>query len=368
MNLVKSLVLVVICMSPLLVSAQDFKFKSLAEAKVTPVKSQDRTGTCWAYSTISFIEAEIMKMGGPALNLSEMFIVKHAYDAKAKQYVLLHGMGNFSQGGQAHDVTNVIDQFGFVPEEDYYGKIDTSKMHNHSELASVMKVMLDDFMEQKNASPSATWYSNISSVSANYLGELPDQVQFNKRTYSPVEFAKALGIEKDNYIELSSYNHHPFYKLFDLEVPDNWSHDRYYNLPIDELMKVMKETLEAGYTFVWDGDVSEKFFSHKEGVALLPIDDSLGFVPQKEQEVSQEGRQEAFYSWQATDDHLMHIVGMAKDQNGTVYFKTKNSWGNKKNPYEGYLYMSEAYVRMNTVAIMLNKASLSKEVSKKLFK
>ena len=356
------------CLSSLIISAQEFQFETVAESKVSPVKSQDRTGTCWAYSTVSFIESEIMWLGGPELDLSEMYIVKHAYDAKAKQFVLLHGMGNFSQGGQAHDVMNVIDQYGFVQEENYFGQKDTSEVHNHTEMESTLKGMLKNYIGQKNATPSETWFANVNSVLTNYLGETPSEVKFNKRTYSPVQFAEALGVDKNNYIELSSYNHHPFYKPFDLEVPDNWSHDRYYNLPIDALIDVMKKALEEGRTIVWDGDVSEPFFSHKEGVAILPVDDSKGFVPQAEKEVTQADRQKAFYSWQVTDDHLMHIVGLAKDQNGTIYFKTKNSWGDKSNAYGGYLYMSEQYVRMNTVAVMLHKGALSKELSKKLFK
>lgn len=351
------------------VSAQDsFEFNSIAEIKTTPVKSQDRTGTCWAFSTISFVESEIMRMGGPELNLSEMFIVKHAYERKAQQYILLHGMGNFSQGGQSHDVMNVIGEYGFVPESDYRGKIDTSKIHDHSEMASTIKEMLDNYINQKDAAPSNIWYENVNAVLNNYLGETPKEIQFNKRIYTPFQFARGLGIVKENYIELTSYTHHPFYKKFDLEVPDNWSHDRYYNIPIDELLATMKQALQNGYSIVWDGDVSEPFFSHKNGLALLPVDNEAGFVPQKEKEVSQEDRQQAFYSWKATDDHLMHIVGIEKDKNGTVYFKIKNSWGTKKNPYHGYLYMSESYVRMNTVAIMLHKQAISKDLSKKLFK
>ncbi len=349
------------------VNAQDeFEFESIVETKTTPVKSQDKTGTCWAYSTISFIESEIMRMGGPELDLSEMYIVKHAYESKAKQYVLLHGMGNFSQGGQAHDVTNVIAEYGFVQEQDYWGRLDTSKMHNHSEMAQVMKTMLDNCIQAKHASPSDLWFFNISSLLTNYMGEVPSQIKYNKRDYTPIQFAQGLGFDKNNYIELTSYTHHPFYKEFDLEVPDNWSHDRYYNMPIDELIEIMKNALEKGYSFVWDGDVSEDFFSHKKGVALIPVDTSKEFVPQEEKEVTQEDRQKAFYSWKATDDHLMHIVGLAKDKNGTIYFKTKNSWGTKSNELGGYLYMSEQYVRMNTVAIMLHNKALDQKIYKKL--
>ncbi len=348
--------------------SQNFKFESIAENKVTPVKSQGQTGTCWAFSTISFLESEIMRMGGPELDLSEMYIVKHVYERKAKQYVYLHGMGNFSQGGQAHDVLNEVHDFGLVPEYAFSGKKDSTLAHNHYEMEASLKNLLHNYINQKNASPSQLWFENINSILLNYLGELPNEVNYKKRSYSPSEFAKGWGVEKAKYIELSSYTHHPFYSQFDLEVPDNWSHDRYYNLPVDELIEVMKTALNNGFTLVWDGDVSEDFFSHSKGLAIVPLDTAKGFVPQEEKQVTQDERQNAFFSWKATDDHLMHIVGLAKDQNGTIYFKTKNSWGTESNPYGGYVYMSEQYLRMNTVAIMLSKDALSKEVSKKIFK
>ncbi len=350
-------------------SAQEsFEFESFFEVKNTPVKNQGRTGTCWAFSSTSFVESEIMRMGGPELDLSEMYSVNFVYQQKARKYVMYHGMANFSQGGQAHDVFNVIAEHGFVPERDFSGLKDSALIHNHSELEMTMKGVLDNYINQKGAEPSELWFTNIQSILENYLGEVPTQTVFNKRTYSPTDYASGLGISKDNYVELTSYTHHPFYEQFDLEVPDNWSHDRYTNLPIDELIDVMKKAIQNGYSILWDGDVSEPFFSHKEGVAIVPVDVSKGFIPQEEVYVTQEARQKAFMSWKATDDHLMHIVGIAKDQNGTLYFKTKNSWGPNSNKYGGYLYMSESYVRMNTIAIMLNKQAIGKELAKTLFK
>ncbi len=368
MKIVKSTILLLLAFGLIgSVFAQDeFAFESITDVKTTLVKDQGLTGTCWAFSTISFVESEIMRMGGPELDLSEMYIVKHAYERKAQQYVFLHGKGNFSEGGQAHDVMNVIENYGFVQESDYPGRQDASMPHDHSEMVMTMKVMLDNYMEQKGAVPSDLWFTNIYSVLNNKLGESPKQIGFNKRSYSPVQFAQGLGIDHSNYIELSSYSHHPFYSLFDLEVPDNWSHDRYYNVPVGELVEAMKSALKKGYSLVWDGDVSEDFFSHREGVAFLPVDKKKGFVPQEEKNVTQEDRQKAFLSWQATDDHLMHIVGLAKDKNGTIYFKIKNSWGSDSNRIGGFLYMSEAYVRMNTVAVMLHKDALEKELTKKL--
>ncbi len=345
-----------------------YEFESFFEVKNTPVKDQQRTGTCWSYSTTSFIESEIMRMGGPELNLSEMYFVNYVYQQKARRYVMLHGMGNFSEGGQAHDVFNVIAKYGFVPEDDFSGLKDTLAIHNHTELEMTMKGVLDNYMKQRKPEPSELWFSVIQSVLSNYLGEVPSETVFNKRTYSPLEFASGLGIDRDNYIELTSYTHHPFYQPFDLEVPDNWSHDKYYNISIDELIDVMKKAIQNGYSIVWDGDTSDPFFSHRDGVAIVPVDKTKGFVPQEEIYITQDARQKSFMSWNTTDDHLMHIVGIVKDQNGSLYFKTKNSWGAESNSYGGYIYLSESYVRMNTIAIMLHKQAIGKDLSKLLFK
>lgn len=350
-----------------LLAQNENQYKTIADIETTRVKSQGRTGTCWAFSTISFIESEIIRMGGPTLNLSEMYIVRYAYLNKAKQYVYKHGMGNFSQGGQAHDVLKVIAQHGFVPESYYLGRENKNITHNHKELELVLKTMLDAYIEQKNAQPKKQWFDNINAILESELGATPRSVKFNNRKYSPLKFSDALGVKPDSYVELSSYSHHPYYKQFILEVPDNWSNDLYYNIKLDELIDTMKEALKQGYTFVWDGDVSEDFFSHKNSLAILPEVDSLGFVPQAEIQVTTEERQESFFNWKATDDHLMHVTGLVQDENGTIYFKTKNSWGKDSNDQGGYLYMSEAYMRMNTVAIMLHKDAINKELSKKLF-
>jgi len=338
------------------------EFTPVHDIKTTPVKSQDRTGTCWSYSTTSFIETEVIRLGGPELDLSEMYFVRHAYPEKARLYIMAHGKGNFSEGGQAHDVTNVIRNFGMATEEAYPGRRDVTKPHNHSELSSSQKALLDNYIQAKKASPSPVWYEVQSSVLDIYLGEVPVKVD-GKTTQ---EFAAAMNINADDYVELTSYSHHPYYKAFNLEVPDNWSDDHYYNLPLDELMAVMDNALENGFSFVFDGDVSEKFFSHKHGAALIPVDEEKGFAPQEEKKITQEVRQEAFLSWQSTDDHLMHITGLSKDQNGTKYYKTKNSWGTKRSDYGGYLHMSESYMRLHTVAIMVHKDALPKAIAKKL--
>nr|WP_319401049.1 C1 family peptidase [uncultured Carboxylicivirga sp.] len=339
-----------------------FEFTDVYNIKTTPVKSQDRTGTCWAFSTTSFVETEVIRLGGPSLDLSEMYFVRYVYPRKAQKYVMLHGKGNFSEGGLAHDVMNTIRQHGMATEEAYPGRRDVSQPHNHSEMVSSQKVLLDNFMDQRHATPGPVWFEVLGGVLDTYMGKLPEKVEGK----TPEEFAAKMKINPDDYIELTSYTNYPYYQLADLEIPDNWSHDRYYNVPLNELMEVINNALANGYSMAWDGDVSDKFFSHKNGVALVPVDESKGFEPQAEKEITPEIRQEAFMSWNSTDDHLMHITGMVKDQDGTVYYKTKNSWGEKSNAFGGYLNMSESYMRLHTVSVMIHKDALPKAIAKKL--
>ncbi|MBI9063077.1 MAG: aminopeptidase [Marinilabiliaceae bacterium] len=345
-----------------------FEFTPVHDIKTTSVKSQDRTGTCWSYSTTSFLETEVIRQGGPELDLSEMYFVRFAYPEKARLYTMVHGKGNFSEGGQAHDVMNVLKEHGMATEEAFPGRIDLTKPHNHSELASTQSAILDNYMKQRKTRPSQQWTEVLAAVLNIYMGELPETVELEGKDLSPVAFAGEMKINADDYVELTSYSHHPWYSAFSLELPDNWSHDNYYNLPLDELMQVMNHALENGYSFVWDGDVSEKFFQHKKGAAIVPQADDAEMKPQAEKSIDQAIRQEAFLSWNSTDDHLMHITGLSNDQEGTPYYKTKNSWGDKSNAFGGYLYMSESYMRLHTVAIMVHKDALPNAIAKKILK
>jgi bleomycin hydrolase len=322
----------------------------------TSVKSQGNTGTCWSFAMTSFLESELMRMGKGAFDLSEMYFVEKAYKDKARLFLLYQGNNNFTEGGQAHDVLNIVREYGLIPDTVLPGeKIDGKFQHRElvNELGEVVRKSnkwKKDF--------DATDTKSLDPVLEKNIGIIPDSINYKGRDYTPESFRDYLGINPDDYIELTSYSHHPFYKPFILEVPDNWSHDVYYNLPIDELMDVIDSSLGNGYTVCWDGDTSEKHFTAKKGKADLP-EDEIG-------KVDQELRQETFFNRRTTDDHLMHIIGLASDENGREFFNTKNSWGAESNDNQGFLYMSEDYVRLKTIAILVNRAAIPLEIAVKL--
>jgi bleomycin hydrolase len=288
--------------------------------------------------------------------------------------VRYHGLANFGPGGQAHDVINMIRDHGMVPESVYPGKNYGDTIHNHGELNRVLEDYLKGVVKGRKL--TTAWERGFNGIVHAYLGDEPASFTYDGKDFTPVSFRDHTGFNPDDYVELTSYSHHPFYQKMDLEVPDNWSHDLYYNLPIDDLMAVIDHALASGYSVAWDGDVSEKGFSHRNGVAILPATpwgqmskaeaDSAFKHPVKELQVTQEMRQTAFDDYATTDDHLMHLVGTARDANGTVYYMTKNSWGSESNDYGGYLMMSQPYVRLETLAILVHKDAVPKEIRKKL--
>ncbi len=372
------------------VKPEGFKFTSVADVPTTEVRNQESTGTCWAFATTSFIETELIRLGAGNIDLSEMFTVRHAYSQKALRYFRLHGKGNYSEGGQAHDVLNVVKEFGFVPETAYSGNEYQGEFHIHKEMVKSTKAMLDEIVKNPNRIITPVWKKSVNGVLDTYMGAAPEKIESNGQAISPVDYMNQTGFNPNDYIELTSYSHHPYYKEFNLEIPDNWSHDLYYNLPIDELMEVMDNALTNGYSVCWDGDVSEKGFSHRNGVAILPVANTKDMSnsdmekwtamsakekkaslykfdkPGSEKEVDQALRQSTFENYQTTDDHLMHLTGIVKDQNGTRYYKTKNSWAKTSNKMGGYLNMSESYVRLKTVAIMVHKDAIPAELKAKL--
>jgi len=347
-----------------------YKFKNVREIKNTPVENQQATGTCWSFATTSFIESELIRMGKDALDLSEMYFVRYAYLDKADNYLRLHGTANFGQGGQAHDVINVVKKYGFVPEDIYKGLNYGLEIHDHSELESVLKGFLDELIKIKK--PSQVWDDAFNAILDTYLGSEVKSFDYKGKSYTPVEFARSMNFNPEDYIELTSYSHAPFYSEFVLEVPDNWSFDRYCNIPVDDLVRVVDNALDNGYTVCWDGDVSEKGFSHTNGIAVVPEEkeksetETAFAAPVREKTVTQELRQENFNNFSTTDDHLMHLIGTAEDQNGSRYYLTKNSWGEERNTLRGKLYMSIPYVRLHTIAILVHKDAIPEDIKLKL--
>lgn len=373
----------------------EYKFEIIKDNDATEVVSQGRTGTCWSFSSLSFFESELMRMGKGKHNLSEMFIVRNAYLGKAENYLRMYGTFNFGQGGAFHDIPWVIERFGIVPEEVYAGLNYGSEIHNHEEMESMLRAMVENLAKKpQKGKLTANWKKAFLGVTDAYLGDLPKEnmeefkFTYQGKEYTPKSFANELGMKMDDYVSLTSYTHHPFYTQFVLEVQDNWAMKTGYNLPIDELFEVMEYSLKEGYTFAWGADVSEKGFSFRDGLAILPEDESTiskkgeddkyfnsagaekisnAFMqPVKEKWVTQEERQAAFDAQTTTDDHGMHITGLMKDQNGTKYFIVKNSWGTKHNDCDGYFYASFPYARYKTMNIQIHKDAIPKHIKKKL--
>jgi bleomycin hydrolase len=337
-------------------SAQKEKIKITKEIPTTSVKNQAMTGTCWCFATVSFFESELIRLGKGNYDLSEMYYVYKAYPMKAYDYYHYQGCTNFGEGGQAHDIMYLLKKYGAMPETAYSGLLNRN-MHNQLKMDDKLSRLMTKVVQQKTFENASKWNNSIDSIMTLEIGKPPATFVYQNKTYTPEEFGKTLGLNPDDYIELTSYIHHPFYKPFVLEVPDNWMYASYYNLPLDELMSVIDNAISKGFTVCWDGDVSdENSFGSNNGVAVP--DDG-------QKNISQEDRQKDFDNYSVTDDHLMHICGMAKDKKGGKYYLTKNSWGDKKG-HAGYWFMSADYVRLKTIAILINKDALPKEIRAKL--
>jgi len=337
-----------------------YDFSHTHDLECTSVKSQANTGTCWSFATSSFIESELMRMGKGEHDLSEMFVVRNIYKDKARNYLLRQGQANFSQGSLSHDLMRIMSSKGIVPESSYSGLVTKGQAHNHSELEAGLKGFLDGVRKSKGL--SKRWPMAMEAILNTYLGEAPESFKYQGKSYDPQSFAESLDINADDYINLTSFTHHPFGEEFILEIPDNYSNGAFYNVPLTDMMDIIDKAMEQGYTIAWDGDVSEKGFDAKKGIAVLPAKPNrkdLFTEPGDEVQVTQALRQENFESLSTTDDHLMHMVGKAKDKAGNEYYIIKNSWG-KISPYKGYLYMSRAYVEMKTISVMVHKDMVSK--------
>ncbi len=369
---------------------EGYTFEMIKDIPTTSVKNQYRSGTCWSFSGISFIESELIRKGKGEYDLSEMFVVRNSYEEKAIKYVRFQGNFNFGGGGAFHDVTHVMKHYGIVPEEVYNGLLEGEENHIHGELDAISEAYVDVVVKNKNRKLSSSWFKGYQGILDAYLGEYPENFTYQGKDYTPQSFAAELEINPDDYIEIGSYTHHPFYEKFIIEVPDNWLLDYIYNVPEDEMMDVINYSIENGYTVAWGADVSEKGFSWKNGVAIVPEDDRNDLSgtekekwekltkkeredalykfdgPVKEKTITQEMRQAEFDNYQTTDDHGMLLTGTAKDQDGNLYYKVKNSWGDSNHKYDGYFFASEAFVKLKTIDIMIHKDAIPKNIKKKL--
>ncbi len=367
-----------------------FNFTPITEIAHTPVPNQYRSGTCWSFAGNALFEAEILRMGGEEMNLSEMFIVRHAYSDKARKYVRLHGHLNLAAGGGFSDVVHVNKTYGILPEQAYPGLVIGEEKHMHGEMDAVLKAYCDAVIKNRNRRLTPVWHHGFEGLLDTYLGAYPEQFDYNGKSHTPKTFATETGLNMDDYIELTSFMHRDFYAPFILEIPDNWMWSETWNLPLDELMETLNHAMENGYTVAWGADVSEKGFSWKNGLAIVPdenLEDESGTErerwesltaaekqkalysfkePIPEKVISPEIRQKAYDNYETTDDHGMLIVGTAEDQNGALYYKVKNSWGNDDHIYEGYLYASERYVRYKTINFFLHKDAIPEHIRKKM--
>jgi bleomycin hydrolase len=338
-----------------------YTFEIVKSQDATETKDQCKTGTCWSFATISFVESELIRMGKGQHNLSEMFNVRMTYPKKAEQYVRYQGKYQFGPGSLCHDVINVIRDHGVIPEQVYDGLNYGTDRHDHGEMDAMLEGMVKNLVEKARGNLSPNWMEAVEAVLDGYLGEVPSEFQYNGKSYSPESLRDELGLVADDYVSISSFTHHPFYEDFVLEVPDNFSKQAFYNVPVEELYAICTDARDA--------DVSEKGFSFSNGMAIAPVSGTkkaeLFKTVVEEVDVTQELRQEGFDTYHTTDDHLMHITGISKDQDGNMYYVTKNSWGTG-NSNDGYQHVSESYFKLKTIAIMVHKDAIPKDLQKKL--
>ncbi|MBI9054882.1 MAG: aminopeptidase [Bacteroidales bacterium] len=374
--IIKNLVVLLIVLISTVSYAQSL-FEQLETIKEIPtlgVKSQGRTGTCWSFGTTSFIESELIRMGKGEIDLSEMFTVRCAYQDHSELYIRYHGNLNFGPGSQCWDLFNVIANYGIVPNEAYPGLIVNPDRHDHSEMDKVLKAMTECFVKSRKL--SSVWDEAINGVLDVYLGDYPAEFEFNGKKYTPSSFRDDLEIDIANYQIFTSFNQNPFYTDIVFESPDNWSSGLVTNVDISDLISIIDNSILNGYTVVWSSDVSDPGFEHSKGLAIVPeknwddmsedekTESFEKFVPQRK--ITQEMRQLGFDNYETTDDHTMHIIGLSKDKSGVKYYKVKNSWGVESNDLGGFFYVSEAYVRLKTMTIAVNKNIIPKHIKEKL--
>jgi aminopeptidase C len=363
----------------------DYKFTVVKENPITPVKNQFRSGTCWCFSTLGYLESEVIRINNikdttAYPDFSEMFVVSNSYKDRAVKYVRTDANVSFSAGSEAGDVLHVVEDYGIVPQSAMPG---LEALPVHGELDATTKAYVQAISKNPNKTLSANWKKGFDAIVDTYLGEVPETFEFNGKTYTPASYRDELGIVPSDYVSLTSFTHHPFYTSFIMELSDNWRWDSAYNVPLDEFMEVIYNAIDKGYTLAWGTDVSEKGFTRNGiGVLLDDVKSTAGSDQErwvgkageknaasvelpKEASVTQESRQAGFENKTTTDDHGMQIFGVAKDQNGTKYFMVKNSWGTASK-YHGIWYCSDSFVRAKTMDVLVHKDALPKDLKKKL--
>lgn len=357
-------------------SKDSFTFTEIINIEKLPVKNQGSSGTCWSYSTNSFLESEMIKAGKKPVPLSQMYAARNVYLEKGKQYVKMHGATALGDGGSLHDAIDMYRIYGAMPEEAYTGLNYGTKLNDFSEMGALRESFLTTVIKPKKGKLTPNWFTAYAGIIDAYLGTPADTFIFEGKKYTPRTFAdQIVGINPENYIEFTSFMEYPLYQPFILPIPDNWSLGMAYNVKVNQLTDIIDHALKNGYTVNWATDVSEKYFSWKNGVAYVPEKEFEDMSKEEkeamfngtkpERVITEEARQEAFNNYTTTDDHGMHIVGLAKDQTGREYYIVKNSWG-ESNDYKGYLYVTKAYVQFKSTAILLNKAGVPKDIMKKI--
>lgn len=356
-----------------------FQFTPVINLERTPIQNQGSSGTCWSYATNSFLESEMIKAGKKPIHLAKIFTARYSYLDKADNYVRMNGAVSYGDGGEPHDVINMYAKYGIVPEEVYTGLINGATKNNFGRMQKSLKAMLDSLIKLPPGKIDLTWKKAFNDTLDVYLGKAPETFLYEGRSYTPQSFAKeAVGINPDNYVEFISQNNTPYWKKAMMMVPDNWAFEWCWNVPPTELTQIIDNALKKGYTIAWGTDVSESYFSWPNGVAFVPENpDSfkgklnleqkrlLFNAPGKEAVITADMRQKGLENLSTTDDHGMHIVGLAKDQNGKEYYIVKNSWG-ENNDYKGLLYVTKAFVQYKTTGLLVNKKAVPKSILKKI--
>ena len=383
-------VLVSLGMSAFAQEAKDgFQFTTVKENPITSIKNQNQSGTCWAFSSLSFFESELLRMGKGEFDLCEMYLAHKTYEDRAKASVRMHGDISFSQGGSFYDAVYCMKHYGMIPQDamPQPGTLYGDTLPNHNELFNIAEAYVNAVAKGSQKKLSPVWFNGLNAIYDSYLGVVPEKFTHNGKEYTPKTYMESLGLDMNDYVSLTSYTHHPFYEQFVIEVQDNWRWGLSYNLPLDEFMETMDYAVKNGFTFAWGSDVSETGFTRngiavcpdvKKGADLTGSDmarwtglsatdrrNELTSRPLPEIEVTQEMRQEAYDNWETTDDHGMLIYGIAKDQNGKEYFMVKNSWG-FSGKYKGIWYASKAFVAYKTMNILIHKDGIPKKIAKKL--